>query len=62
MTDTPAPGFARRSRAICGFFNEQVDAILHDGISVPRPMIPWSKDWREKAATVPDQRGPVTRP
>jgi uncharacterized protein (DUF427 family) len=44
------------------FFNEQVDAILVDGVEVPRPVTPWSKDWKEKAATTPDLRGPVTRP
>ena len=44
------------------FFNEQVDDILLDGVSVPRPITPWSKDWKEKAATVPDSRGPVARP
>jgi uncharacterized protein (DUF427 family) len=44
------------------FFNEQVDEILLDGTPVPRPMTPWSKDWQEKAASVPDPRGPVTRP
>jgi uncharacterized protein (DUF427 family) len=44
------------------FFNERVDAILVDGREVPRPLTPWSKDWKEKAATVPDMRGPVTRP
>ena len=49
-------------RGLLSFFNEQVDAILVDGIEVPRPVTPWSKDWKEKAATVPDTRGPVTRP
>jgi uncharacterized protein (DUF427 family) len=44
------------------FFNEQVDAILVDGVEVPRPVTPWSKDWKEKAATLPDSRGPVARP
>jgi uncharacterized protein (DUF427 family) len=44
------------------FFNEQVDAILVDGVEVPRPVTQWSKDWKEKASTVPDQRGPVSRP
>jgi uncharacterized protein (DUF427 family) len=44
------------------FFNEQVDEIRVDGAVVPRPVTPWSKDWKEKAATVPDQRGPVVRP
>jgi uncharacterized protein (DUF427 family) len=44
------------------FFNEQVDAILVDGIEVPRPVTKWSKDWQEKAKTVPDQSGPVARP
>jgi uncharacterized protein (DUF427 family) len=44
------------------FFNEQVDAILVDSVEVPRPVTPWSKDWKEKAATIPDSRGPVARP
>jgi uncharacterized protein (DUF427 family) len=44
------------------FFNEHVDDILVDGVSQPRPLTPWSKDWKEKAATVPDPRGPVNRP
>ncbi len=44
------------------FFNEHVDAILVDGIEVLRPVTSWSKDWKERAATVPDQRGPVVRP
>ena len=44
------------------FFNELVDEISVDGAIVPRPVTSWSKDWKEKAASVPDQRGPVTRP
>ncbi|HEU0155807.1 MAG TPA: DUF427 domain-containing protein, partial [Stellaceae bacterium] len=44
------------------FFNEQVDEIRVDGKPVPRPLTPWSKDWKEKAQTVPDPRGPVARP
>ncbi len=44
------------------FFNELVDEIRVDGVAVPRPVTPWSKDWKEKAATVPDSRGPVVRP
>ena len=44
------------------FFNEQVDEIRVDGKTVPRPVTPWSKDWKEKAASVSDMRGPVTRP
>ncbi len=44
------------------FFNEQVDEIRVDGAPVPRPITPWSKDWKEKSSTVPDTRGPVSRP
>jgi len=44
------------------FFNEHVDEILVDGAAMPRPVTPWSKDWRDKAGSVPDQRGPVSRP
>ncbi|HWB51712.1 MAG TPA: DUF427 domain-containing protein [Stellaceae bacterium] len=44
------------------FFNEHVDEIRLDGKPVPRPMTPWSRDWAEKAASVPDPRGPVLRP
>jgi hypothetical protein len=29
---------------------------------VKRPVTPWSKDWKEKAATVADTRGPIIRP
>src|SRR5262249_39178570 len=43
------------------FFNEQVDEIRLDGTALPRPLTPWSKDWAEKSATVPDQRGPAAR-
>jgi uncharacterized protein (DUF427 family) len=49
-------------KGLLAFFNEQVDAILVDGVEVPKPVTPWSKDWKEKAASVPDQRGPVARP
>jgi uncharacterized protein (DUF427 family) len=48
-------------RGCLAFFNEQVDELLVDGVSVPRPLTPWSKDWHEKAATVPDPRGPLLR-
>lgn len=44
------------------FFNEHVDAILIDGAALPRPVTPWSKDWKDKAVTLPDSRGPVIRP
>jgi uncharacterized protein (DUF427 family) len=44
------------------FFNEHVDEIRLDGKPVPRPVTPWSKDWKEKATAVPDQRGPVAKP
>ena len=44
------------------FFNELVDEIRVDGVAVPKPITPWSKDWKEKSATVPDTRGPVTWP
>ena len=49
-------------KGLLAFFNEQVDEIRIDGKIVPRPVTPWSKDWKEKAATVPDSRGPVARP
>jgi uncharacterized protein (DUF427 family) len=57
----PIPECPKIKGYLC-FFNEQVDEILLDGVPVERPITPWSKDWKEKAATVPDQRGPVTRP
>jgi uncharacterized protein (DUF427 family) len=44
------------------FYNEQVDEIRVDGAAVPRPLTPWSKDWQERAKSVPDPRGPVARP
>ena len=57
----PIPECPKIRGYLC-FFNEQVDAILVDGVEVPRPVTPWSKDWQEKAASVPDTRGPVARP
>jgi Domain of unknown function (DUF427) len=57
----PIPECPKIKGYLC-FFNEHVDDILVDGVSQPRPLTPWSKDWNEKAATVPDPRGPVVRP
>lgn len=56
----PIPECPKIKGYLC-FFNERVDDILVDGVSVPRPITPWSKDWKEKAATAPDPRGPVLR-
>jgi hypothetical protein len=44
------------------FFNEHVDEMRVDGVPLPRPLTPWSKDWKERAATVADPRGRVIRP
>ena len=44
------------------FFNEQVDAILVDGVPVPRPLTKWSNEWKDKDRSMPDQSGPVARP
>ena len=57
----PIPECPKINGYLC-FFNERVDEIRVDGVAVPRPVTPWSKDWKEKAATVPDSRGPVVRP
>jgi uncharacterized protein (DUF427 family) len=57
----PIPECPKIKGHLC-FFNELVDEIRVDGVAVPRPVTPWSKDWKEKAATVPDTRGPVVRP
>jgi uncharacterized protein (DUF427 family) len=57
----PIPECSKIKGYLC-FFNEQVDEIRVDGVAVPRPLTPWSKDWRERAKTVPDPQGPVTRP
>ena len=54
----PIPECPKIKGYLC-FFNEHVDEIRVDGKAVPRPVTPWSKDWKDKAATVPDQRGPV---
>jgi uncharacterized protein (DUF427 family) len=51
-----------RIKGHLSFFNELVDEIRVDGVALPKPVTPWSKDWKEKAATVPDTRGPVVRP
>lgn len=57
----PIPECPKIKNYLC-FFNEHVDDIFVDDIAVPRPVTPWSKDWKEKAATLPDPRGPVLRP
>jgi uncharacterized protein (DUF427 family) len=57
----PIPECPKIKGYVC-FFNERVDDILVDRVSVPKPLTPWSKDWKEKAATVPDPRGPIIRP
>jgi uncharacterized protein (DUF427 family) len=57
----PLPECAKIKGYLC-FFNEQVDEIRVDGMTVPRPLTPWSKDWAERAKTVPDPQGPVARP
>jgi uncharacterized protein (DUF427 family) len=57
----PIPECPKIKNYLC-FFNEQVDEISLDGAALPRPLTPWSKDWADKAATVPDPRGPVVRP
>ena len=57
----PIPECPKIKGYLC-FFNERVDAILVDGVATPRPLTPWSPDWKEKAAGAPDLRGPVARP
>jgi uncharacterized protein (DUF427 family) len=57
----PIPECPKIKGYLC-FFNEHVDAIYVDGVEVPRPVTPWSKDWKEQAAKLPDMRGPVQRP
>jgi uncharacterized protein (DUF427 family) len=57
----PIPECPKIKSYLC-LFNEQVDEIRVDGVPVARPVTPWSKDWKERAATVPDSRGPVVRP
>ena len=57
----PIPECPKIKGHLC-FFNEHVDEILLDGKPVPRPLTPWSKDWPEKAASVPDPRGPAAGP
>jgi uncharacterized protein (DUF427 family) len=57
----PIPECPKIKGYLC-FFNERVDEIRVDGAAVPRPLTPWSRDWKEKAATVPDSRGPMIRP
>jgi hypothetical protein len=57
----PIPECPKIKGVLC-FSNEQVDAILVDGKEVPRPLTKWSRDWKEEAASVPDQAGPVIRP
>jgi hypothetical protein len=49
-------------KGLLSFFNEQVDAILVDGVEVPRPVTRWSKDYNYRDPKMPDQSGPVSRP
>jgi uncharacterized protein (DUF427 family) len=49
-------------KGLVSFFNEQVDAILVDGVEVPRPVTRWSKDYNYRDPKMPDQSGPVSRP
>jgi uncharacterized protein (DUF427 family) len=56
----PIPECPKIKGYLC-FFDEHVDEILLDDVPVPRPLTPWSTDWQEKAATLPDPRGPATR-
>jgi len=57
----PIPECPKIKGYLC-FFNERVDEIRVEGAAVPQPLTPWSKDWKEKSATAPDNRGPVIRP
>jgi uncharacterized protein (DUF427 family) len=57
----PIPECPKIKDYLC-FFNEAVDAIEVDGVALPRPVTPWSKEWKEKAASLPDPMGPVRRP
>jgi uncharacterized protein (DUF427 family) len=49
-------------KGLLAFFNEHVDEVRVDGVAQQRPVTAWSKDWQEKAASIPDRRGPVVRP
>lgn len=57
----PIPECPKIKGYLC-FFNERVDTILVDGEEVPRPLTKWSRDWQERAASIPDAAGPVIRP
>jgi uncharacterized protein (DUF427 family) len=59
--EEPIPECPKIKGLLC-FFNEQVDAVLVDGREVPRPLTKWSRDWKERAASLPDAAGPVVRP
>lgn len=57
----PIPECPKIKGHLC-FFNEQVDAILVDGVAQQRPVTRWSTGANDEAATLPDTRGPVARP
>jgi len=57
----PIPECPKIKGYLC-FFNEHVDDIFVDGVAMPRPVTPWSKNWNELAASLPDPRGPILRP
>jgi uncharacterized protein (DUF427 family) len=45
-------------KGFLAFFHERVDEIRIAGVPLPRPLTPWSPDWKEKRETVPDPVGP----
>jgi uncharacterized protein (DUF427 family) len=57
----PIPECPKIKGYLC-FFNEHVDDIFVDDVPVPHTVTPWSKNWNEAAATLPDPRGPIPRP
>lgn len=59
--EKPIPECPKIKDLLC-FFNEQVDAILVDGKEMPRPLTKWSRDSKEKTASISDAAGPVIRP
>jgi hypothetical protein len=49
-------------KSYLAFFNERMEEIRVDGMAAPRPLTPWSPEWRGKEASVSDPRGLVARP
>ena len=52
----PIPEHPKIKDYLC-FFNEHVDDIFVDGVAQPRPVTPWSKNWKRRRQRPPISAG-----